>query len=99
MAKKFTVAWLSQSSHSSTSQEGKALSSDALQSHGLRLVPPLTQKLCEDQTEETEQTSSKGLQDVSHKVKDVKIKTPSSPTSKYSSTLPKKGSLSATNKH
>uniref|UniRef100_A0A3B4DVD1 Homeobox domain-containing protein n=1 Tax=Pygocentrus nattereri TaxID=42514 RepID=A0A3B4DVD1_PYGNA len=90
MARNFTVAWLSQSSHSSTGQEEKALSLDGLQSNGLCLVPPPSQKLCEAQTEETEQTPYRGLQDVNHNAKDVKIKTPSSPTSKYYSTLPKR---------
>ncbi|KAL6486987.1 hypothetical protein MHYP_G00036130 [Metynnis hypsauchen] len=80
MARNFTVAWLSQSSHSSTGQEEKALSLDVLQSNGLCLVPPPSQKLCEAQTEETKQTPYSGLHDVIHNAKNVEIKTPSSPT-------------------
>ncbi|KAL7889789.1 hypothetical protein AOLI_G00020470 [Acnodon oligacanthus] len=78
MARNFTVAWLSQSSHSSTGQEEKALSLDVLQSNGVCLMSPPSQKLCEAQTEETKQTPSRGLEDVN--AKDVEIKTPSSPT-------------------
>ncbi|KAG9275506.1 homeobox protein vent1 [Astyanax mexicanus] len=79
MAKNFSVAWLSQSSHSSTSQQDKPFSLDGPQSHlqsqGSCLVTSQTQTLCVEYKEEI-----KLLHNLDHGVKDIKIDTPSSPT-------------------
>lgn len=77
MARNFSVAWLSQSSHCSTTQEGKAVSLDVLQPYGSCTALPL-----QNQLGEPTQTSSR-VESLLHDPKDVKIKAPSSPTSKY----------------
>ncbi|KAI4874899.1 hypothetical protein NFI96_034471, partial [Prochilodus magdalenae] len=80
MAKNFSVAWLSQSSHGSTCLQEKAFSLDPLQSQ-MFLGPPQIQRSCEGQTEEPTQTSSRvGLPLLDVRPKDLKIKAPSSPT-------------------